>query len=281
MAINADTTGLVDQMAVKSGPKKPLYSTDEVQGAQLNQNQRYTGNLKRTSGDGSSVTVANGPSKFQSGPQAGFDVNYLPEYAYKDFQVPIAEYPGQSQALNTNLQSQLGAARDVKSNFNNQSDALYRDAATQSRSDLANNIKNVRANYNARGLLRSGGRQGAEYGAKAGAASDLQSQRSAINQALNNQMNTVQNNAINTGLLQAGLAPNFGASALNAQADSVAGDVAQYNQQAQGMTNLAQTVNKAVGTIADNNAADQRAQQIANAQKPAQTAGASRSPAYI
>lgn len=164
----------------------------------------------------------------------------LPEYGVDNFQMPTAVIPAPNQKILGSMGTQMGLANkyreDMTSRIQKQSDAMYDPYASQSRRQLAENIKGVRSDFNRRGLLNSGMRASAETGARADTVSDLNAYRSNLNNALYNQnynnANTLENNALNSAYQYAGVSPGLGTSALSGEQNALNTDIAnaQYGQ---------------------------------------------------
>lgn len=169
----------------------------------------------------------------------------LPEYLDSKFQIPGVNMPGQSADLKNMLAKQISVAKDYRSKLPQIGQDLYEGYSQGARKNLAQGIKDVRSDYNRRGLLHSGKRQGAEYQKQADTASDLANQRYSINSALLNNADSLENQALTTGYNLAGANPNLGTSALAPQQQQIENQIFNNKQNQQ----AAQTIGNVAGTF--------------------------------
>lgn len=153
--------------------------------------------------------------------------------------VPTAVETPRNPLAQQMLNQQLQQGQDFASNLQGMSDSLYGNAAANARNQLRTTKTGIKNDYNARGLLSSGGRASAEEGADSDAASNLASTRSQINQGLLGNLQGIDANTFNS-------ASNLAAP--GAQTAGIALQGAQ-NQLSNQQTQQAQT-NNAVGQLA-------------------------------
>lgn len=171
---------------------------------------------------------------------------YLPEYGIGETSVPGAKAPMNRNPLaDTLFQRQLQGAKDYSNNLKSTSDNLYNNVAQGARAGLAQNIKGIRNNFNARGLLKSGGEAGAELGAQAKTTQGLQQARGQINQGLLSNLQGMQGNAFGTaaGLAQPG--PNIADPYLS----GIGTDIASQMQDAQAQGQAFGQISQGVGAL--------------------------------
>lgn len=123
--------------------------------------------------------------------------------------IPSVSVPNQNPAAASGLAQQMQASQQYLQNLSSNSDALYNNAAAQTRTQLNQGIKNVREDFNSRGLLSSGGETGAELGQESAAQSSLASTRNSINAGLLQNAQGMQGNAFNTAATLAQPGPNI------------------------------------------------------------------------
>lgn len=162
--------------------------------------------------------------------------------------VPGVSVPNQNPAAASGLASQMQASQDYLKNLSSNSDALYNNAAAQTRTQLNQGIKNVREDFNSRGLLSSGGETGGELGQESAAQSSLASTRNSINSGLLQNAQGMQGNAFNTAATLAQPGPNIASPYLSGVASNIGAQTANtqlanslYGQAAGGAGSLVGT----------------------------------------
>jgi hypothetical protein len=172
----------------------------------------------------------------------------LPEYT-SDMRIPGAKVPRANENLSRILNTQMQQARDYRARIPQMSDSLYNTAAGASSRQLAETLKGVRSDYNARGLYSSGRRLGAESSEKAGAAGRLADTRSSINQGLLSNADAMENNAFNTAGNIAGMGAGLGTAALSGVKTGIENDIASSQAQQSIFGGLGQGLGSLAGSI--------------------------------
>ncbi len=170
-------------------------------------------------------------------------MDQYPEYGDSDFKISGAVAPTDDPRLKQIQGTQQAAAKNFRQNIPNYSDTLYNSYAGQAKAGLAKNIQNTRANYNSRGLLRSGMRQGAELGQQANTANDLVNARGQINQGLLSTADQMDTNSFNTSGAIAGMGANLGGSALG----GLSNDIQQNNANSQATAGIVGGIGSGIG----------------------------------
>lgn len=160
----------------------------------------------------------------------------LPEYQNSEGTAgfsTVFQPPGYQDALKTNLIAQVKQAKDFQNNIGSYSDQLYGDAQQSARKNLAQSIKQTKADFNRRGMLQSGGEVGSEYGQQAQTSAGLANTRNQINTGLQQTANNLQNNAFNTAANLAGTGVNTSGYQLQDLAQNIAQQQASTQAQQQ------------------------------------------------
>lgn len=176
----------------------------------------------------------------------------LPEYQDDSgsYQNPGVTQVAPNQNLKNILGQQLGQAKSYRSDLSANADRQTGAYANDARRNLAQNLKQVREDYNSRGLLQSGGRQGAEAGARAGTEADIASTGYQIRKGLLNNADTLENNAFNTAGNYAGLGTGMGTAALGGVSQGIQNDIASTQANQALFSGAGQGLGSLAGTIA-------------------------------
>lgn len=177
---------------------------------------------------------------------------------YYGYDIPGAKQPELSGALASVRARQKKMADEYRAGIPELSDRLYGQAEKQSRGQLAEDINNVRRDFNRRGMLYSGRRMAGEAGARAGAEQGLLQTRQNINQALYNRGNAMESGVFQTDLGIAGNAPGLGASSLSGLGLEVQDSLANLQAQQSIFTGAGQGLGQLAGTIAANQRDERR-----------------------
>lgn len=150
----------------------------------------------------------------------------LPEYNHSNFQIPDAQVPGVDPRFKQVFDKQKQLSDQFRQNLPQLQDQLGSNYARGARQQLAGNLTQVKKDFNARGLLRSGAKQGADASNRNATAFDIAQGRSGINRALSDQADQLENNVLNTGYQMAGNAPQLGQGLLQGTANAINADMA-------------------------------------------------------
>ncbi len=151
----------------------------------------------------------------------------LPEYLNNDFKIPTANLPGiDPRYAESVFKGQQNVANDFRSKLPGLQDTLGNQYEKSARQGLAQNLKQVKAGFNSRGLLKSGGRYGAEAQQNQATNFDVANNRYNINQGLNNTADQLDQNVANTAYGLAGVQPNIGQGLLQGTANDINNSIA-------------------------------------------------------
>lgn len=195
-----------------------------------------------------------GYNKIAAGPNSIFlpknpdGTNTLPEYqgGGNAGAIGSTETPAVNPLAQSMYNQQLQGASDYAAQMPQLSDTLYNNAASQARTGLTQTDRSTRNNYNARGLLNSGGERSDEASAKASTEANLAGTRSSINQGLLTNLQGMESNAFGSaaGLAQPG--PNIAQPYLSGVQSNIFQQMTDasmqgqmYGQVAQGLGSIA------------------------------------------
>lgn len=173
-----------------------------------------------------------------------------PEYNQVDenpFQLPSAKLPGADTDLGNVYQQQRKVAKSYRDSIPQQSDEQYNSYSKGARMELAKSIKDTRADFNRRGLLRSGMRQGTELGKQANSVADLASARAKINAGLLDNADQLDTAAFNTAGNLAGQGAGLGDTATSGLKNWATNDLATAMNNQTMLGGLAQGVGSGLG----------------------------------
>ena len=110
--------------------------------------------------------------------------------------------PGEDPKITELRRQQMQQAKDFRQNMPSLQEKAFGNVAARENQRLGQEVKDIQAGSNRRGLLYSGLREGKESGARAASASNLASQRSSINDAYEQKAKQLEMNAIDTAFKQ-------------------------------------------------------------------------------
>lgn len=168
------------------------------------------------------IVADNNKNAQQSANVFGSSFEDFPEYGSTDnFKVPGAQLP----TTDPRYQAILNKQKDVAQNFRNDlpkyQTELGNQYATQSKKNLASNLKDVKKQYNSRGLLNSGLRQAAEAGKVYSSDYNTSQAQLGINTTLNQQADSLDQDVVNNAYGMAGYAPQLGSGLLSQQQNNI------------------------------------------------------------
>jgi hypothetical protein len=171
-----------------------------------------------------------------------------------NWQAPTATMPTQDPNITGALNNQVGTA-NAYSNGQGQklADQQYGQSANSARQQLAKTMKQTNADYNQRGLLRSGMAQTAQYGNQANYQNQLANNAQQIQSQMLQNQNQLNQNAVSTGGTIAGLGTNLGGMISQAAGSNIAQQGANNQMLQQGFNQFGSGAGSLAGTIAANN----------------------------